>query len=94
MLCDTGRLSIVIPVLDDAAIITAALQALAPLRARGAEVIVVDGGSSDCTAALARPFADRVITGPYNRGAAMNAGAAAAGGDVFIFLHARMMPIA
>ena len=88
MLCDTGRLSIVIPVLDEAAIITAALQALAPLRARGAEVIVVDGGSSDCTAALARPFADRVITGPYNRGAAMNAGAAAAGGDVFIFLHA------
>jgi len=87
MLCDTGRLSIVIPVLDDAAIITAALQALAPLRARGAEVIVVDGGSSDCTAASARPFADRVITGPYNRGAAMNAGAAA-GGDVFIFLHA------
>ena len=88
MLCDTGRLSIVIPVLDDAAIITAALQALAPLRARGAEVIVVDGGSSDCTAASARPFADRVITGPYNRGAAMNAGAATAGGDVFIFLHA------
>jgi len=30
MLCDTGRLSIVIPVLDEAAIITAALQALAP----------------------------------------------------------------
>ena len=39
-------------------------------------------------AASARPFADRVITGPYNRGAAMNAGAAAAGGDLFIFLHA------
>ena len=76
------------PVLDEAAIIAAALQALAPLRARGAEVIVVDGGSSDGTAALARPFADRVIAGPHNRGAALNAGAALGTGDVFVFLHA------
>ena len=83
-----GRLSIVIPVLDEAAIIAATLQALAPLRARGAEVIVVDGGSSDGTVALARPFADRVIAGRRNRGAAMNAGAALGTGDVFLFLHA------
>jgi len=76
------------PVLDEAAIIAAALQALAPLRARGAEVIVVDGGSSDGTAALARPFADRMIAGPHNRGAALNAGAALGTGDVFVFLHA------
>ena len=41
------RLTIVLPVLDEAAIIVGALQALAPLRARGVEVIVVDGGSSD-----------------------------------------------
>jgi rSAM/selenodomain-associated transferase 2 len=88
MSCDIGRLTIVIPVLDEAAIIAAALQALAPLRARGAEVIVVDGGSSDGTAALARRFADRVIAGPHNRGAALNAGAALGRGDVFIFLHA------
>ena len=78
MLCDMGRLTIVIPVLDEAAIIAAALQALAPLRGRGAEVIVVDGGSSDGTAALAHLFADRVIAGPRNRGAALNAGAALA----------------
>ncbi|MGB9392988.1 MAG: TIGR04283 family arsenosugar biosynthesis glycosyltransferase [Xanthobacteraceae bacterium] len=83
-----GRLSIVIPVLDEAAIIAATLQALAPLRARGAEVIVVDGGSSDGTVALARPLADRVIAGRRNRGAAMNSGAALGTGDVFIFLHA------
>jgi rSAM/selenodomain-associated transferase 2 len=83
-----GRLTIVIPVLDEAAIIAAALQALAPLRARGAEVIVVDGGSSDDTAALAYPFADRVIAGPRNRGAALNAGATLGSGDVFVFLHA------
>jgi rSAM/selenodomain-associated transferase 2 len=83
-----GRLSIVIPILDEAAIIAATLQALAPLRAGGAEVIVVDGGSSDGTVALARPLADRVIAGRRNRGAAMNSGAALGTGDVFIFLHA------
>jgi rSAM/selenodomain-associated transferase 2 len=88
MVCDVERLTIVIPVLDEAAIIVTALQALAPLRARGAQVIVVDGGSSDGTAALACPFADRVIAGPRNRGAALNAGAALGRGDVFVFLHA------
>ena len=83
-----GRLTIVIPVLDEAAIIVAALQGLAPLRARGAEVIVVDGGSGDGTALLAYPFADRVVAGPRNRGAALNAGTALSSGDVFVFLHA------
>jgi rSAM/selenodomain-associated transferase 2 len=84
----SGRLSIIIPALDEAAIITAALAALAPLRARGAEVIVVDGGSRDGTLAQARPLADRAISGPHNRGAALNAGAAVASGEVFLFLHA------
>jgi rSAM/selenodomain-associated transferase 2 len=81
------HLTIIIPVLDEAAIIAVTLQALASLRARGAEVIVVDGGSKDGTVALARPLADRVIVGLSNRGAAMNAGAALASGDVFVFLH-------
>lgn len=81
-------LSIIIPALDEAANIAAALQALAPLRARGAEVIVVDGGSSDNTAALAAPFADGVIASPRGRAPQMNAGAAAARGDVLLFLHA------
>jgi rSAM/selenodomain-associated transferase 2 len=88
MACDIRRLTIVIPALDEAAIIAVTLQALAPLRARGAEVIVIDGGSSDGTAALARLLADRVIAGPHNRGAAMNTGAALGSGDVLLFLHA------
>jgi rSAM/selenodomain-associated transferase 2 len=58
------------------------------LRARGAEVIVVDGGSADRTVALARPLADRLIAAPRGRAAQMNAGAAAARGDVLLFLHA------
>ena len=83
-----GRLTIVVPVLNEAAIVVAALQALAPLRARGAEIIVADGGSRDGTAQLAEPFADRVITVPRGRGAPMNAGAALGTGDAFLFLHA------
>src|SRR6516164_7611134 len=83
-----ARLTIVLPVLDEAAIIVDALQALAPLRARGAEVIVADGGSSDGTANLARPFADRVIAAPRGRGAPMNAGAALGTGEMLLFLHA------
>ena len=81
------RLSIIIPVLNEEARITAALQALAPLRARGAEVIVVDGGSADRTAALAEPMCDRLIVAPRGRAAQMNAGAGAAQGDVLLFLH-------
>jgi rSAM/selenodomain-associated transferase 2 len=82
------RLTIVVPVLDEAAIITAALQALAPLRARGAEVIVVDSGSGDGTPALAASLADRVIAASQGRGAPMNAGAAFGSGDALLFLHA------
>jgi rSAM/selenodomain-associated transferase 2 len=81
-------LSIIVPVLDEAATIEAALNALAPLRTRGAEVIVVDGGSADQTAALARPLADAVIVSARGRAAQMNAGAVVAHGDVLLFLHA------
>jgi rSAM/selenodomain-associated transferase 2 len=82
------QLSIVIPVLDEAATIADALAALAPDRARGAELIVVDGGSRDETAEAARPLADKVIAAPRGRGSQMNAGAAAAQADVLLFLHA------
>jgi rSAM/selenodomain-associated transferase 2 len=82
------RLSIIVPALDEAAGIGAALAALAPLRAAGHEVIVVDGGSRDRTVALARSFADRVLVAPRGRASQMNAGADAAAGDVLLFLHA------
>ena len=84
-------LSIIIPTLDEEARIGAALTALAPLRARGVELIIADGGSRDRTAAIAAPLADRVITAPRGRGAQMNAGASAATGDVLLFLHADTM---
>ena len=81
-------LSVVIPALDEAAGIEASLRALAPLRRRGAEIIVIDGGSRDGTTELARPLADRVMAAPRGRAVQMNAGAACARGDVLLFLHA------
>ncbi|HZD90689.1 MAG TPA: TIGR04283 family arsenosugar biosynthesis glycosyltransferase [Pseudolabrys sp.] len=81
-------LSIIMPVLNEAAGIAEILRALAPYRARGVEVIVVDGGSSDGTASLAHPLADRIVNAPRGRAMQMNAGAACAKGDVFLFLHA------
>lgn len=82
------RLSIIMPVLDEATVIDAALRSLAPLRQRGVEVIVVDGGSSDGTPAFAEPLADRVLTAPRGRSLQMNAAGAMASGDILLFLHA------
>lgn len=82
------RLSIIVPVLDEEATLGDALAVLAPLRADGHEVIVVDGGSGDGTLALARSGADLAFVAPQGRAAQMNAGAARARGDVLLFLHA------
>ena len=84
----TPALSIVVPVLDEAAGIVAMLRSLAPLRTRGAEVIVVDGGSRDGTPDLAAPLADLVVTSARGRARQMNAGAVRAAADVLLFLHA------
>jgi rSAM/selenodomain-associated transferase 2 len=82
------KLSIVIPVLNEAERIGASLAALAPLRRRGHEVIVADGGSADATRELAAPLCERVVSSPRGRGAQMNAGARFATGDALLFLHA------
>ena len=82
------KLSIVVPVLDEAAGIVEALSALQPLRTRGHELFVVDGGSHDGTARLAAPLADRILQSPRGRARQMNEGARQASGDVVVFLHA------
>ncbi len=81
-------LSIIIPCLNEAGGIVAAVERLQPLRRRGVEVIVVDGGSSDDSVALAAPLADRVLAAPRGRASQMNAGAAVARSPVLMFLHA------
>lgn len=81
-------LSIIIPCLDEATEISATLEALRSMRRRGVEVIVVDGGSSDDTVALAASRADLVLVAPRGRARQMNAGAVHARGEVLLFLHA------
>lgn len=82
------RLSIIIPVLNEAASLPGLLAHLAQLRACGAEVIVVDGGSGDESQQLASRAGVRLICSGRGRARQMNAGAAAASGDVLLFLHA------
>ena len=84
----TERLSIIIPVLNEAPVLAETLAALQPFREAGHEVIVADGGSTDASSALSEPLADRVIVIPRGRSRQMNAGASIAAGEVLLFLHA------
>ncbi len=85
---ESPRISVVIPTLDEAARIGWGLAELARMEGI-AEVVVVDGGSADATASIARSFAGvQVLRAPRGRARQMNAGAAAATGDVLLFLHA------
>ena len=80
--------SIIVPALDESRRIEATLRALAPLRAHGAEVLVVDGGSRDATREIAAPLCDRVLRAPRGRAVQMNAGAGESRGEILVFLHA------
>lgn len=80
-------ISIIVPVLDEAALIGPFLAHLRR-RAPRAELIVVDGGSVDGTRSIARSLADVLISAPLGRASQMNAGAAIATGEVLWFLHA------
>lgn len=77
------RISVVVPTLNEAATLSAALA-----RLDGAEVIVADGGSGDGTAEAARALGARVISAPRGRGPQLAAGARAATGEAILFLHA------
>jgi len=83
-------LSIIIPTLDAAACLGATLDSLAEARASGlvGEVVVVDGGSVDGTVALATARGARLVQAARGRGPQLAAGALAATGDWFLFLHA------
>lgn len=82
------RISVIVPVLDEAAVLEPNLRTLQPVREAGGEVLLVDGGSRDDTVERARPRVDRVLSAPAGRARQMNAGAAAAAGDVLWFVHA------
>ncbi|MDX1609476.1 MAG: TIGR04283 family arsenosugar biosynthesis glycosyltransferase [Halofilum sp. (in: g-proteobacteria)] len=78
----------IVPALDEAAGIVATLHSLQPARRAGGELVLVDGGSRDDTVERARPWVDRVLSGPAGRARQMNAGAAVAAGEWLWFVHA------
>lgn len=96
MICQphTSAISIIIPVLDEAAVIEPVLLSLQPLRHAGHEIIVVDGGSVDDTARLAGAYADQVLSSERGRGRQMNTGAGQASNEILLFLHAdTLLPV-
>ncbi len=84
------RVSIIVPVLNEATTLGATLQRLSS-EFPGCELLVADGGSTDGTPEVAAPWATVISTGP-GRARQLNAGAAAATGEVFWFVHADTRP--
>jgi rSAM/selenodomain-associated transferase 2 len=82
------KLSIIIPILNEAQGLPSLLQHLFPLYRHGVEIVLVDGGSTDGSAALAEFAGFTVLRTGRGRARQMNAGASAATGDVLLFLHA------
>ena len=80
-------LSVIVPMLNEAATIAIALRAIRR-GAADAEIVVVDGGSTDASVAAAQPLCDRVLVASRGRAQQMNAGARASRGDVLAFVHA------
>jgi rSAM/selenodomain-associated transferase 2 len=83
--------SVIVPVLNEAALIGDFLRQARSLGEK-VEIIVVDGGSSDETISVATRLADHVIEAPRGRAIQMNAGAARAKSEILWFLHADSKP--
>jgi rSAM/selenodomain-associated transferase 2/rSAM/selenodomain-associated transferase 1 len=83
---EDARVSVVIPVLNDAGFVGEAVDRA--LAGGAAEVIVVDGGSADGSREVAAAAGARVLESAPGRAAQLNAGAAAASGEVLLFVHA------
>jgi rSAM/selenodomain-associated transferase 2 len=84
---NSGRVSVVIPTLNEADRLPQLLAVLArepDLR----EIIVADGGSNDGTQLVALQLGTKVVSTERGRGRALCDGAAAARGDILLFLHA------
>ena len=82
------QLSVIIPALNEAGCIRELCTDLQPLRSRGHELILVDGGSDDQTLALGKSLVDIMLSSARGRALQMRAGAAAASGTILWFLHA------
>ena len=85
---NTVPLSIIVPTLNEQQTIDNCLSHLQSMRDLGVEVIISDGGSTDRTLELAKPFVDELVCSEPGRARQMNAGAAVAHGKHLLFLHA------
>ena len=83
----TPRFSVIVPTLDEEALLGETLRRAKAALGPGAEVIVVDGGSRDRTTKIAADHG-RVLSTRSNRGTQLATGARAATGKILIFLHA------
>lgn len=83
------KISVIIPVLNDAAGLKETIDYLrSTTRPSDIEIIAADGGSSDQSLTTARLLADKTVeTAPPGRARQMHAGALAASGDILLFLH-------
>lgn len=82
------ELAVVVPVLNEAAVLPTLLKALQTLAQQGVQVWCVDGGSTDASVALMAQAGLAVLHAPAGRARQMNAGAARASARVLLFLHA------
>ncbi|MDM8565948.1 TIGR04283 family arsenosugar biosynthesis glycosyltransferase [Candidatus Halobeggiatoa sp. HSG11] len=82
------KISVIIPTLNEQAVIVENLLVLQSLRKVGHELIVVDGGSDDDTYQMAIPLADKILRSERGRAKQMNLGAKSAQYDILLFLHA------
>ncbi len=82
------RISIIIPVRNEAAVIVGTLERLQQYRKAGHQLILVDGDSGDATVSLATPWVDQLLVCAARRACQMNHGAQQAEGGWLLFLHA------
>ncbi|MBC7969092.1 MAG: TIGR04283 family arsenosugar biosynthesis glycosyltransferase [Verrucomicrobia bacterium] len=83
------RVSIIIPTLNEAAVLGRTLRCLSVLDPPAWEILAVDGGSQDETVAIAQTTSTTVIhSDQAGRSIQMNRGAEIATGDILCFLHA------
>ncbi len=82
------KISVVVPVLNEEACLPDLLLRLRQSVSPTVEVLLVDGGSTDQTAALAEQAGFSTIQGGRGRARQMNLGATCASGDILLFLHA------
>jgi glycosyltransferase involved in cell wall biosynthesis len=83
-----ATVSVIVPVLNEAPRLHTLRPTLMDMQARGHEVIVVDGASTDGSGEAARLVTPKVIASTRGRARQMNAGAVSASGEVLLFLHA------